>query len=142
MARKRRKKSRAGKVGFAILTLFLIGLTTATICLGAFVAYLNLVIMPEADLDISSLSMKFNSVIYYNDDSGNQQVLQKLASEENREWVDMDNIPEDLSDAFVAIEDKRFFEHQGVDWKRTFSAFANMFLHFYDTNQGGSTITQ
>lgn len=103
MARKSRKKSRAGKVGFAILTLFLIGLTTATICLGAFVVYLNVVIMPEADLDVSSLSMKFNSVIYYNDDSGNEQVLQKLASEENREWVDMDDIPDDLADAFVAI---------------------------------------
>ena len=47
-----------------------------------------------------------------------------------------------MVNAFVAIEDKRFFEHQGVDWKRTFAAFANMFLHFYSSNQGGSTITQ
>ena len=141
MARKSRKKSRAGKVGFAILTLFLIGLTTATICLGAFVVYLNVVIMPEADLDVSSLSMKFNSVIYYNDDSGNEQVLQKLASEENREWVDMDDIPDDLADAFVAIEDKRFYEHKGVDWKRTVGAALNWILPS-GSSYGGSTITQ
>ena len=78
-------------------------------CIGAFVLYLNIVILPEADLDISSLSMKFNSVIYYEDDNGQQQVLQKLASQENREWVDMEQIPENLANAFVAIEDQRFY---------------------------------
>ena len=45
-----------------------------------------------------------------------------------------EGIPQNLVNAFVAIEDKRFFEHQGVDWKRTFAAFANMFLHFYSSN--------
>lgn len=141
LARKRKKKSKAGKIGFAVLTLFLIGLTTATICLGVFVAYLNLVIMPEADLDISSLSMKFNSVIYYNDDNDDEQVLQKLASEENREWVDKNDIPDDLSNAFVAIEDKRFYEHKGVDWKRTMGAALNWILPS-GNSYGGSTITQ
>ena len=64
MANNRKKKSKAKRVGFVILTLFLIGLTTAAMCIGAFVLYLDIVILPEADLDISSLSMKFNSVIY------------------------------------------------------------------------------
>lgn len=80
MANRRRKKRKAGKVGFVLLTLFLIGMTTAAMCLGAFVLYLNLVIKPEADLDVNGLSMKFNSVIYYNDDDGQQQTLQKLAT--------------------------------------------------------------
>ena len=92
MANRRRKKRKAGKVGFVLLTLFLIGMTTAAMCLGAFVLYLNFVIKPEADLDINGLSMKFNSVIYYNDDDGQQQALQKLASQENREWVGKDEI--------------------------------------------------
>lgn len=141
LAKRRRKKSKARKIGFAILTLFLIGLTTTAMCLGAFVLYLKIVIMPAADLDVSSLSMKFNSVIYYTDDDGQEQVLQKLASEENREWVDMDSIPEYLSEAFVAIEDQRFYKHEGVDWKRTIGAALNWLLPGGDS-YGGSTITQ
>ena len=141
MANRRRKKRKAGKVGFVLLTLFLIGMTTAAMCLGAFVLYLNLVIKPEADLDVNGLSMKFNSVIYYNDDDGQQQTLQKLASQENREWVGKDDIPEYLSKAFVSIEDQRFYEHKGVDWKRTFGAAVHWILPG-GNSYGGSTITQ
>lgn len=141
LANRRRKKRKAGKVGFVLLTLFLIGMTTAAMCLGAFVLYLNLVIKPEADLDVNGLSMKFNSVIYYNDDDGQQQTLQKLASQENREWVGKDDIPEYLSKAFVSIEDQRFYEHKGVDWKRTFGAAVHWILPG-GNSYGGSTITQ
>ncbi|OJU09095.1 MAG: hypothetical protein BGN88_02310, partial [Clostridiales bacterium 43-6] len=66
----------------------------------------------------------------------------RLHGDQNRIWVDFDEIPDNLANAFIAIEDKRFNSHKGVDWKRTFSAFANMFVHIYDTKQGGSTITQ
>ena len=55
--------------------------------------------------------------------------------------VDYDQIPEDLIHAFVSIEDKRFYSHHGVDWKRTISAGLNYFLKF-SGNYGGSTITQ
>ena len=56
-------------------------------------------------------------------------------------YAPYDTIPEDLIHAFVSIEDKRFFEHQGVDWKRTLSAGFNYFLNF-SSSFGGSTITQ
>ena len=55
--------------------------------------------------------------------------------------VEYEKIPKDLVDAFISIEDKRFFEHNGVDWKRTVGATANYFLKFRD-EFGGSTITQ
>ena len=42
----------------------------------------------------------------------------------------------------ITTEDERFYNHDGVDFKRTFSAFANLFLHFYSSEQGASTITQ
>ena len=50
-------------------------------------------------------------------------------------------VPQDLIDAFVAIEDKRFWKHSGVDWKRTASAVLNYFKND-GTSFGGSTITQ
>lgn len=56
-------------------------------------------------------------------------------------YVDYEQIPQNLIHAFVSIEDKRFYTHQGVDWKRTFSAGINYFLKFSDS-YGGSTITQ
>ena len=56
-------------------------------------------------------------------------------------YVPYEEIPQAMLDAVVAIEDKRFFEHRGVDWYRTFAAVGNFVLrgngHF-----GGSTITQ
>ena len=56
-------------------------------------------------------------------------------------YVNYDQLPSDLIDAFISIEDKRFKEHKGVDWKRTVSAGLNYFLKFSDS-YGGSTITQ
>ena len=56
--------------------------------------------------------------------------------------VEIEKVPQHVRDAFVYTEDERFYLHDGVDYKRTFSAFLNMFMHFYDSEQGGSTITQ
>ncbi|MBQ8350969.1 MAG: penicillin-binding protein [Clostridia bacterium] len=56
-------------------------------------------------------------------------------------WCAYDDIPHAMKDAFVAIEDKRFFQHEGVDWLRTSKAALNYMLHF-DGRFGGSTITQ
>ena len=56
-------------------------------------------------------------------------------------YADYDQIPDDLIHAFISIEDKRFWEHKGVDWKRSISAGANYFLKF-SNSFGGSTITQ
>ncbi len=52
-----------------------------------------------------------------------------------------EEIPQNLIDAFVAIEDKRFWRHNGVDWYRTVAASANYFFGF-SSNFGASTITQ
>ena len=55
--------------------------------------------------------------------------------------LEYEKIPKNLMNAFIAIEDKRFFEHEGVDWKRTIGATVNYFLKFRN-EFGGSTITQ
>ena len=56
-------------------------------------------------------------------------------------YVSYGQIPEYLKNAFVSIEDKRFYKHNGVDWFRTLSAGVNYYLKFSDS-YGGSTITQ
>ena len=66
--------------------------------------------------------------------------LNRLHGEENRIWVDYEDIPEHLINAAIAGEDKRFKEHQGVDWGRTLYATVTHFLK--GGTQGGSTITQ
>ncbi|MCL2031563.1 MAG: transglycosylase domain-containing protein, partial [Oscillospiraceae bacterium] len=68
-------------------------------------------------------------------------LVETVSAGENRIWAGYDEMGQYLKDAIVAIEDKRFWDHQGVDWKRTLSAFANMFLSMRN-NFGGSTITQ
>ena len=54
-------------------------------------------------------------------------------------WVDLENIPQVVQDAFVYTEDERFYSHDGVDFKSTFAAFAKIFM---GGRRGGSTITQ
>ena len=59
---------------------------------------------------------------FYLDENGNPVEYQSLYSNENRVWVDYSQIPQAMKDAIVAIEDKRFWEHNGVDWRRTLGA--------------------
>lgn len=153
-SRKKRKGSRKERVLRAVLTLFLVGLITVSIVISAFLLYAFTMVDGTMEEDLNDLKLNFTTTIYLDDGSGNYTEYQRLHGTFNRIWVSYDpqaakkndesyeGIPQQLVNAFVAIEDKRFYAHQGVDWKRTFSAFANMFLHFYDTNQGGSTITQ
>ena len=62
-----------------------------------------------------------------------------VAQNSNRSYVSMDKIPQNLADAFVAIEDERFYEHNGVDFKGLFGAFKDALL---GNARGASTITQ
>jgi penicillin-binding protein 1A len=66
---------------------------------------------------------------------------ERILSEHSFEYVPIDEVPRNLINAFVAIEDKRFYEHHGVDWYRSVGAIANYFLHF-GGRFGASTITQ
>lgn len=65
---------------------------------------------------------------------------ERLTGSENSIYVTYEAIPQNLIDAFVAIEDKRFWQHSGVDWKRTVAAVIDYFTD--NGSFGGSTITQ
>ncbi len=92
--------------------------------------------------NIENLELNLTSAVYVKDKSGKWQEYQRLHGNENRIWVSIDNVPKQLQDAYVAIEDERFYEHSGVDWKRTLGAVGNLIFKYYSSNQGGSTITQ
>lgn len=64
-----------------------------------------------------------------------------LYGDENMVWADTSEIPDLLKNAFVAIEDQRFYQHRGVDWRRTGKATLNYIFRF-EPQFGGSTITQ
>lgn len=94
--------------------------------------------------NIKNYEMNMTSVIYVKNDADEWEEYQRIHGTENRIWVDIEKIPQRLIDAFISIEDQRFYLHSGVDWKRTTGAFVNYlpFVNIYSSNQGGSTITQ
>lgn len=91
--------------------------------------------------NLSSMNLNLSSTIYYTDEDGNQKRYEQFVAAENRIWVSIDKIPENLQDAFVSIEDQRFYKHHGIDLKRSIGAAANYILKG-DSSYGGSTITQ
>lgn len=79
-----------------------------------------------------------NSIIL--DKDGNK--LAELSGDENRKIIKLDQMPKNLKNAYVAIEDERFYDHSGVDFKRTAAAIVQYVLHGGKSSFGGSTITQ
>lgn len=68
--------------------------------------------------------------------------LAKIGSEKNKMFIAKEDIPDKIKNAYVSIEDERFYKHGGVDVKRTASAIASYMIHFGSSSYGGSTITQ
>ena len=92
--------------------------------------------------NIKNMEMNMTSIIYVKNSKGKWEEYHRLHGNENRIWVDMEKMPENLKNAFIAIEDERFYTHTGVDWKRTLGAAGNLLFKYNETEFGGSTITQ
>lgn len=131
-----------GSVFFRTLaTMFFVMVITGCIVACVMTVYIVGFLDDESDLDLNSLEMNYTSILYVQDKATGEYVeLNRLHGEENRIWVDYEDIPEHLINAAIAGEDKRFKEHQGVDWSRTLYATVTHFLK--GGTQGGSTITQ
>ncbi|MDR0293569.1 MAG: transglycosylase domain-containing protein, partial [Oscillospiraceae bacterium] len=125
-----------------LMVMLLILLLTGTI-MGVFGAiYVTKNLDVNTDIALDQLSLDLTSHIYAADpdNPGQYILLESLSGEENRVWVPYDEIPRMMIDAVVAIEDERFWTHEGVDWKRTIGAFLSLVTG--DSNYGGSTLTQ
>ncbi|MFR6496649.1 MAG: transglycosylase domain-containing protein, partial [Ruminococcus sp.] len=129
-------------LGSTLAALFMILIITCTIVATALVVYVMNFRDDVSNVTIEEMELSYNTNIYAQDSSGEWVNIYEVTNESQRIPISIDDIPQHTRDAFVCAEDERFYTHDGVDYKRTVSAFVNMFVHIYDTNQGGSTITQ
>ena len=126
----------------AVTTVLLIVLVCGFVFVGILGDYLEEDVLPEsANYEFNIADKEQTSYVYYVDGNGDIQLLQQIHTSIDRQWVRYEDIPENLINAAIAIEDKRFYEHQGVDWITTVKACLNMFMGG-DSQFGGSTITQ
>ena len=91
--------------------------------------------------DISSLDVTpsgYATVVY---DNSGKQIAKLVGTNSNRSYVKMDQIPENMANAFVAIEDARFYQHNGIDIKGIIRAGVTA-IKTRHLGQGASTITQ
>lgn len=141
--RKRRSK-KMSTLWRVIISLALVVSITALLVVGVFAVYVFAFVDGTLDYDLYDLKIDYNTTIYApkDDGSGEYYELDTVHGNENRVWVDYGDCSPYVFQAIIAAEDNTFETHGGINWKRTFGAFANYFLHFWDTEQGGSTITQ
>jgi penicillin-binding protein, 1A family len=120
-------KSRFIKFIVIILILFL----TVSIGYLAFKAYIFKTLAKE--MFNNSTSTVFDS---------NKNVIAEIGSERNRDNIKLSEMPNNLKNAYIAIEDQRFYKHHGVDIKRTGAAILSYVIRRGSSSFGGSTITQ
>ncbi len=140
----KKNKAKGGKprktlnnVAKVILGMLMIVGVVGIVCFSVIAIYGYSVVYgdPVFDLTEQALSQNQTSFIYGNDGDDIVEIT-RLHGEENRIWVDLDEMSEYMPNTIIATEDKRFRKHHGVDWKRTIGVFIKQ------NDQGGSTITQ
>lgn len=151
-ANKRPKRKRTGSKALVVtrqifghlarifVTLFLVGVITGCVVVTAITIYVMNFMETDEPINLDNVSMAETTIFYANDENGVQTEVYRMAADENRIEVTIDQIPQCLINAYVCTEDKRFYEHDGVDWIRTVRVTVNALLR--GGSQGGSTITQ
>lgn len=120
-------------VRLTVLLIVLCGLALAGAVVGIAKGYME----TAPTLDLALLDDQDKTSFLY-DAQGN--VITDYKGTENRIMVNISLMPENLRNAFVAVEDARFYTHNGIDIKRIIGSFIQNFVS--GTQQGGSTITQ
>lgn len=149
MYKDKEKKTVWKRVRNAILIILL--LLTVGALIGGLSFSIYVAALTESEIDETVFDLldgnTASSIYYYATESDRRAgIATELESEElyggyRSIPVEYDELPQYLIHAFVSIEDRRFFKHGGVDWKRTFGAAMNYIFDF-DEEFGGSTITQ
>ena len=116
-----------------LIAVLIVGMAGAGLVYGVLKAYVD----TAPVFDAAQLT-KSDRTSHLYDCNGNQ--LMSVTAIEYRDWVDLADIPEKLKNAFISVEDVRFYRHNGVDFKRLFSAALEILGN--SNSSGGSTITQ
>ncbi len=127
-----------------ILTVCLVGAIAAAIVVCAFLVYIaNNVDSSVDDVLLITQNNELATRLYYYDANGElvENTDDNISSGTGATWVNYEDIPTYLRDAFIAIEDKRFWDHNGVDWIATTRAAVTFFVPI-GSDRGGSTLTQ
>lgn len=141
----RKKRSRAAKnfgramtiVGTTFSSMLLILVIMVCIVATVLAVYVLDFADNSYDANLRDVEMKYTSFVYGYDEDNALVEIKRLAADENRVWVNYEDISENIINAVIASEDKRFYTHKGVDWYRTAGAFFSN-----GDGGGGSTITQ
>jgi penicillin-binding protein 1A len=134
MERRQKKQSSKTFPLMKVMTVFVLTIFL-TMAVGGLVVFSYIKDAPE--LDPKLLKDPLSSTVY---DMDNKRV-RDISGSEHRKIVKIEDIPKKVQNAFIATEDVRFFEHNGIDFKRIAgAAVANVKEGF--GAEGGSTITQ
>ena len=135
-AAKSRKKVSFNIFRFTVLAILLIIVVGAAAAIGGFKG----VIDSAPDISASDvMPSKLKSVMYYPD---GQEAVELVGAQSNRTIASIKNIPDCVPNAFIAIEDNRFYEHNGIDPKGIVRALFVGLSHGGNFSEGASTITQ
>lgn len=129
------------KIGFTFVQIFLIALIgVAIIGTSAGIGIFKGILATAPDIgNIDVTPTGFSTFVY--DIEGNQ-TAKLVSTDSNRIPVTIDMVPEDLQNAFVAIEDSRFYDHNGIDIKGIIRAGVVGIQNGGHFSEGASTITQ
>lgn len=134
--KEKKKKSKVGKVIKILIILLLLALIIGS---GVVVGVFYNMFGDELTISKDDLVIPYeNSTVY--DKDGN--LIATLSGGTKRKCISLSEMGEYLPKAYVAIEDERFYTHQGVDIKRTAAATLTFVTHAGQSSFGGSTITQ
>lgn len=136
------KKPKKKKIGSKILLILLLVVLAAGIFNFSKIKEI-FSLYSDASVKVSSISQAtFNSrgAVYLYDN--NKEVIDKLISSKDVEYVSYNRLPQAVTQSFVAIEDKDFFKHHGVSIKAIARAAYQIVKNKGEITQGGSTITQ
>ena len=132
----KKKKSKGWKI-FRICLFVLLGIFI--IAAGIILGVITGIIDKTDSIDLDEMKM-YNLTSFVYDKDGNE--IGQLYDSENRITIEYNDLPKHVVDAIVSIEDERFFEHSGIDIKRTAGAIVTYLVNGGESNFGGSTITQ
>ena len=129
------------KIALTFVRVFLIAILGIGICgVAGGIGVFKSILANTPKIRLTDVVASGQATIVY-DREGNE-IDQYVSTNSNRIEVDMDQIPENLAHAFVAIEDKRFYEHNGIDFKGMLRAGYQFIITGGEEAQGASTITQ